>query len=206
MRVSEHLLLVAGMEDLTVDDKSDVGVTSTSGEDEENVGRETSAARESHTDRVPLRESQMTVPETPSPDMFAAGKGPAGRRRDFLAPRNLENASPPKGRSRRNAAAALHTSTDQVKSSYTQICSIAEKIFKTIRQGVTCQAAPSSLKSAFLEPLSSKLASHMAIDLLACTDDEFMSMFTGELVSCVALSFVHVCWSSSHSVMECSTS
>ena len=177
---------MTGVEDLTVDDKSDGGFASTSGEDEENVGREPNLARDTHTDRMPLRESQMTVPETPSPDLLAAGKGAAGRRRDFLAPRNLDNASPPKGCMRRNATAAVSTSGDQVKSSYNQICSIAEKIFNRIRQGVTCQAAPSSLKSAFLEPLSSKLASHMAIDLLACTDDEFMAMFTGKL-SCSAL-------------------
>lgn len=136
--------------------------------------------RDTRTDRVPLRESQMTVPETPSPDLLAAGKGAAGRRRDFLAPRNLENASPPKGRSHRNAAAPANASGNQVNSSYHQICSIAERIFNRIRHGVTCQAAPSSLKSAFLEPLSSNLASHMAIDLLGCTDDEFMAMFTGK--------------------------
>lgn len=167
------------MEDLTVDDKSDVGAASTSGDDEENAGRQSTYTREGPSERMPLRESQMTVPETPSPDMLAAGKGAAGRRRAFLAPRNIDHVSPPKARTRRKAAGAVGTD-DQVKGSHHQICSVAEKIFNKIRQGVTCHAAPSSLKAAFLEPLSGKLASHMAIDLLACTDDEFMAMFTGE--------------------------
>ncbi|KAL0049185.1 hypothetical protein WJX82_008406 [Trebouxia sp. C0006] len=169
---------LAGMEDLHVDDRNDVGVTSTSGDDFENAGREPMQPRESVIDREPLRESQMTVPETPSPDMLAAGKG-GGRRRDFLSGRNADNPSPTKARGRphRNATAA-NMFNDQVKNSYGTICGTAEKMFNRIRQGVTCHAAPSSLKSAFLEPLSSKLASQISIDLLACTDEEFMAMFT----------------------------
>ncbi|KAL0037146.1 hypothetical protein WJX79_002609 [Trebouxia sp. C0005] len=169
---------LAGMDDLHVDDRNDTGVTSTSSDDFENANRESMHPRESVIDREPLRESQMTVPETPSPDMLAAGKG-GGRRRDFLSGRNADNPSPTKarGRPQRNATAA-NMSNDQVKNSYGTICGTAEKMFNRIRQGVTCHAAPSSLKSAFLEPLSSKLASQISIDLLACTDEEFMAMFT----------------------------
>ena len=97
----------AGLEDLHIDDRADIGATSTSGDDYENVDREPMRPRESAAvDREPLRESQMTVPETPSPDMLAAGKG--GRRRDFLAGRNADNPSPTKGRGKpqRNATAA----------------------------------------------------------------------------------------------------
>ena len=171
-------MLVTGLEDLHIDDRNDTGATSTSNDDCENGGREPMHPRESVIDREPLRESQMTVPETPSPDMLAAGKG--GRRRDFLAGRNAENLSPTKarGRHQKNATAA-NMFNDQVKNSYSNICSTAEKMFNRIRQGVTCHAAPSSLKSAFLEPLSCKLASQISIDLLACTDEEFMAMFTG---------------------------
>ncbi len=171
---------VTGLEDLHIDDRHDTGAASTSGDDFENAGREPLHPRESVIDREPLRESQMTVPETPSPDMLATGKG-GGRRREFLAGRNADNASPTKarGRPQRNATAA-NMFNDQVKNSYGTICSTAEKMFNRIRQGVTCHAAPSSLKSAFLQPLSSKLASQISIDLLACTDEEFMAMFTGD--------------------------
>lgn len=171
--------VVAGLEDLHIDDRADIGPTSTSGDDFENADREPLRPRESVIDREPLRESQMTVPETPSPDTMAGGKG-GGRRRDFLAGRNADNPSPTKarGRPQRNATAA-NVLNDQVKNSYSTICGTAEKMFNRIRQGVTCHAAPSSLKSAFLQPLSSKLASQISIDLLACTDDEFMAMFTG---------------------------
>lgn len=180
--VKTALCLIAGMDDLHVDDRNDTGVTSTSSDDFENANRESMHPRESVIDREPLRESQMTVPETPSPDMLAAGKG-GGRRRDFLSGRNADNPSPTKarGRPQRNATAA-NMSNDQVKNSYGTICGTAEKMFNRIRQGVTCHAAPSSLKSAFLEPLSSKLASQISIDLLACTDEEFMAMFTGDLI------------------------
>ena len=196
------------MEELTVDDRSDAGVASTSGDDEENAGRDSTYTREAASERMPLRESQMTVPETPSPDMLAAGKGAAGRRRDFLPPRNLDNGSPPKARTRRKAAGTVPTN-DQVTGSYSQICSIAERIFNKIRQGVTCHAAPSSLKSAFLEPLSGKLASHMAIDLLACTDEEFMAMFTGQAMMSMLPCNVYVrsndheCCNSSSSCFLC---
>ena len=188
------------MEDLHIDDRSDMGVTSTSSDDFENAGREPMHPRESVIDREPLRESQMTVPETPSPDMLA-GKG-GGRRRDFLSGRNADNPSPTKarGRPQRNAAAA-NVFGDQVKSSYGTICGAAEKMFNRIRQGVTCHAAPSSLKSAFLEPLSSKLASQISIDLLACTDDEFMAMFTGKL----GMHPPHCCHATHSAVHVCTT-
>lgn len=168
---------LAGLEDLHIDDRAEVGATSTSSDDYENADRDPMRAREPAVEREPLRESQMTVPETPSPDMLAAGKG--GRRRDFLAGRNADNHSPTKvrGKPQRNATAA-NMFNDQVKNSYSIICGTAEKMFNKIRQGVTCHAAPSSLKSAFLQPLSTKLASQISIDLLACTDDEFMAMFT----------------------------
>ena len=180
-RSNDELCFVAGLEDIHIDDRADIGATSTSGDDFENADREPLRSKDAAVDREPLRESQMTVPETPSPDMMAAGKG--GRRRDFLAGRNADNPSPTKarGRPQRNATAA-NMFNDQVKNSYSTICGAAEKMFNRIRQGVTCHAAPSSLKSAFLQPLSSKLASQISIDLLACTDDEFMAMFTGEPV------------------------
>ena len=43
------------------------------------------------------------------------------------------------------------------------------------------QAAPVTLKSAFLEPLSSDMPIQLALDLFAMTDSEFMQMFTGGL-------------------------
>lgn len=199
---TDMMCFIAGLEDLHIDDRADTGATSTSGDDFENADREPVRPRESVIDREPLRESQMTVPETPSPDTMAGGKG-AGRRRDFLAGRNADNPSPTKarGRQQRNATAA-NINNDQVKNSYSTICGTAEKMFNRIRQGVTCHAAPSSLKSAFLQPLSSKLASQISIDLLACTDDEFMAMFTGKPVGMhshgAGTSYMILLWSSSY--------
>ena len=203
------LCFVAGLEELHIDDRAENCATSTSGDDFENADREPVRPRESVIDREPLRESQMTVPETPSPDTMAGGKGGC-RRRDLLAGRNADNPSPTKarGRPQRNATAA-NMNSDQVKNSYSSICGTAEKMFNRIRQGVTCHAAPSSLKSAFLQPLSSKLASQISIDLLACTDEEFMAMFTGmpegmhsldtvQILSCMMLLQVSICHDFGH--------
>ena len=41
------------------------------------------------------------------------------------------------------------------------------------------QAAPATLKAAFLEPMSSDLASSVMLELFARTDGDFMAMFTG---------------------------
>jgi len=41
------------------------------------------------------------------------------------------------------------------------------------------QAAPTILKSAFLEPISSGLASQLSLDLFARADKDFMQMFAG---------------------------
>ena len=45
------------------------------------------------------------------------------------------------------------------------------------------QAAPTILKSTFLEPISGGLASELSLGLFACTDKDFMQMFAGELAS-----------------------
>ena len=42
------------------------------------------------------------------------------------------------------------------------------------------QAAPTTLKAAFLEPMGSDLATEVTLELFAKTDADFMGMFTGE--------------------------
>lgn len=41
------------------------------------------------------------------------------------------------------------------------------------------QSAPTTLKSAFLDPLKSRLGLEVALDVFARTDADFMAMFTG---------------------------
>lgn len=42
------------------------------------------------------------------------------------------------------------------------------------------QAAPTTLKAAFLEPMASDMGGHVMLELFARTDADFMAMFTGE--------------------------
>ncbi|KAK9808620.1 hypothetical protein WJX72_000661 [[Myrmecia] bisecta] len=132
--------------------------------------------------REPLRESQMTVPETPSPDLLATANKTIARRHGLaLAGRNVDNDSPGRGRVtklQRTAYARASAPSDALTTSYSGICSLAERIFERIRHSVASQAVPGTLKAAFLEPISSCLAAELALDLLARTDDDFMSMFT----------------------------
>ena len=55
----------------------------------------------------------------------------------------------------------------------------ASRLFGRIRQTVACQAAPATLKSAFLEPLSIQLAAELSVEMFGRTDEDFMALFTG---------------------------
>ena len=55
----------------------------------------------------------------------------------------------------------------------------AARLFGRIRQTVACQAAPATLKSAFLEPVSTQLAAELSVEILGRSDEQFMTLFTG---------------------------
>ncbi len=55
----------------------------------------------------------------------------------------------------------------------------ASRLFGRIRQTVACQAAPATLKSAFLEPVASQLAAELSVDMFGRKDEDFMGLFTG---------------------------
>jgi hypothetical protein len=44
---------------------------------------------------------------------------------------------------------------------------------------VAGQAAPATLKAAFLDPVADSMSTEVAMQLFAKTDAEFMQMFTG---------------------------
>ena len=76
----------------------------------------------------------------------------------------------------------------QSRDSYEEVIRQAEKLFKRIRYSVAQQSAPTTLKSAFLDPLKSRLGLEVALEVFARTDTEFMAMFTGVCVClCVCL-------------------
>lgn len=136
-------------------------------------------------DRVPLRPTQTTVPETPSPDVLlqqgAGGKGHTKHYHHGLGPgRQLDDASPGKGRATKTQRLDLVLSGKNIaegRGSYEDVIRYAERLFARIRQAVACQAAPSTLKSAFLDPVHDSLEMEVSLELFARTDVDFMSMF-----------------------------
>eukprot|EP00983_Pelagomonas_calceolata_P070156 1150672-Pelagomonas_calceolata.AAC.7 len=64
--------------------------------------------------------------------------------------------------------------------SYEEVIRRAEKLFKRIRFSVAQQSAPTTLKSAFLDPLKTRLGLEVALEIFARTDADFMAMFTGK--------------------------
>ena len=79
----------------------------------------------------------------------------------------------------RTAGATL--TSDPIGGSYTAVCSEAGRLFDRIRHSVTEQAAPSTIKSAFLTPIEERLACELTGALCAKTDGDFMMLFNGEL-------------------------
>lgn len=56
----------------------------------------------------------------------------------------------------------------------------AARLFGRIRAAVAGQAAPATLKAAFLEPLGAgALGAELAVELCGRADDGFMQLFTG---------------------------
>lgn len=130
--------------------------------------------------RPPFAETQQTVPETPSPDVLTVNK-PDHLRRAALAAaagRNVDEDSPGKGRVAKVPRTAMVPPAASAGSAYLNVCHQAARLFGRIRQAVACQAAPATLKSAFLEPVGTQLAAELSVELLGRRDEDFMKLFT----------------------------
>ncbi|RZC50908.1 hypothetical protein C5167_019342 [Papaver somniferum] len=162
--------------------------------DEENIPPERNAQQttpgKSTTAKDALRESQLTVPETPSPDqpcdlVFGVGKkkeqvnsnelGAKKRHARMVAnSRNLDH------RRLHNGPENLFGNSDigsRSGSAYSDICSTAAQYFSRIREVLIERSVPSTLNSGFLTPCRDKLVVALGIDLFAVNDEKFMDMF-----------------------------
>ncbi|OAY78043.1 Dynamin-related protein 5A [Ananas comosus] len=133
-----------------------------------------------------LKESQMTVPETPSPDQpndpYVANKKENG---------NLMEANGRKRHARmvtygrnsdanRNQTNILFGGNDfgsKSGSSYSNICSISSQYFARMREVLIERNVPSALNSGFLTPCRERLFLAVGLDLFAVSDEKFMDMF-----------------------------
>ncbi|PKA65352.1 Dynamin-related protein 5A [Apostasia shenzhenica] len=122
--------------------------------------------------RESLRESQMTIPETPSPDI--PSDAILGIRK-----KNNGNCMDGGGRKRHARANVLAGKNDLGKSgsAYADICSLAAQHFSRIREVLIERSVQSALNSGFLTPCRERLVVALGLDLFAVKDDKFMDMF-----------------------------
>ncbi|KAM1041640.1 hypothetical protein ACFX2I_030769 [Malus domestica] len=137
--------------------------------------------------RDALRESQMTVPETPSPDQpcdgglkkdLGNGIDIGARKRISRMPGNNRNSD--NTRTQQNGGSLLFGNVDGTLKSttaYTEICSSAAQHFGRIREVLVERNVASALNSGFLTPCRDRLVLAIGLDLFAVSDEKFMDMF-----------------------------
>ncbi|URD90801.1 DYNc [Musa troglodytarum] len=133
-----------------------------------------------------LKESQMTVPETPSPDqpqdVYGVKKDTVnlmdigGRKRQariITSGRNLD--------ANRNQNTSIlfgaGNKGSRTGSSYAEICSMSAQHFARIRQVLIERNIPSALSAGFLTPCRERLFVALGLQLFAVNDEKFMDMF-----------------------------
>ncbi|KAF9610593.1 hypothetical protein IFM89_023387 [Coptis chinensis] len=164
------------------------------GRDQENVPPERSAQQttpgKTTEAKEVLGESQMTVPETPSPDQpcdvpyIGAKKKDhgncienVGRKRQsrmISANKNVDNLQ------RQNCGSLLFGNNDissRSGSAYSYTCSAAAQHFAKIREVLIERLVPSTLNSGFLTPCRDRLVVALGLDMFAVNDEKFMDMF-----------------------------
>ncbi|MBA0705483.1 hypothetical protein Golax_017674 [Gossypium laxum] len=139
--------------------------------------------------REALQETQLTVPETPSPDqpcdvVYARVKkelgncidvGPRKRIARMTGNRNAEQLAKV-----HNGGSLLFANGDsgsKTGSSYSEICSSAAQHFARIREVLVERSVTSTLNSGFLTPCRDRLVVALGLDLFAVNDEKFMDMF-----------------------------
>ncbi|KAI5420408.1 dynamin-related protein 5A [Lathyrus oleraceus] len=153
--------------------------------DQENIPPEKNALEETTPGKAAkvsesLRESQMTIPETPSPDQ------PGGPRKELgicndVGPR--KRASRMTGNSKNSDYIRLQNDSilfgngDRTGSAYSEICLLAAQHFARIREVLVERGVTSTLNSGFLTPCRDRLVVALGLDLFAVNDEKFMDMF-----------------------------
>uniref|UniRef100_A0A7N0UP39 Dynamin-type G domain-containing protein n=1 Tax=Kalanchoe fedtschenkoi TaxID=63787 RepID=A0A7N0UP39_KALFE len=140
--------------------------------------------------REALKECQMTVPETPSPDqskeVVCVGikkelgnciEGGARKRQARLAGLNNSDHLTVQGGSYLFES-VNNGSKSSSGSAYTEICSLAARHFARIREVLVERSVTSTLNNGFLTPCRDQLVLAIGLDLFAVCDEKFMDMFT----------------------------
>ncbi|XP_077227781.1 dynamin related protein 5A [Tasmannia lanceolata] len=169
-----------------------MGQDETTGEDQENIPpkgqqQQTTPGKGTET-KDALRESQLTVPETPSPDqpsdaIYGAKKKDngncgeiAGRKRQArisASSRNADNLRPQNG----SLVFSNGGTGSRSGSAYSEICFSAAQHFARIREVLIERSVLSTLNAGFLTPCRDRLVVELSLDLFAVNDEKFMDMF-----------------------------
>ncbi|KAJ4821197.1 Dynamin-like [Rhynchospora pubera] len=138
-----------------------------------------------------LRESQLTVPETPSPDQPIDTYG--GKKKENGNNHNVVEGGGTRKRHARVVPYAKNSDmgrdrvngyifsgndiSSRLESPYANICSVTAQHFARIREVLIERNVPSVLKSGFLIPCQERLFLAVGTELFAVTDEKFMNMF-----------------------------
>ncbi|GAV72308.1 Dynamin_N domain-containing protein, partial [Cephalotus follicularis] len=133
--------------------------------------------------REALKECQLTVPETPSPDQPSDGAFGGFKK-------ELGNCIEIGGRKRSSRMTGNNRNTEHSRaqigngdggsrsgSAYAEICSSAAQHFARIREVLVERSVTSTLNSGFLTPCRDRLVVALGLDLFAVNDAKFMDMF-----------------------------
>ncbi|KAF5200329.1 Dynamin-related protein 5a [Thalictrum thalictroides] len=139
-----------------------------------------------------LGESQMTVPETPSPDQPCDAAYAALKKKDNgncienVVGRKRQSRMTTVGKNmdhnlRQTGGGSLLFGNNDVSSksgsAYAYTCSAAAQQFAKIREVLIERLVPSTLNSGFLTPCRDRLVVALGLDLFAVNDEKFMDMF-----------------------------
>ncbi|KAJ4841903.1 Dynamin- protein 5A [Turnera subulata] len=139
--------------------------------------------------REALKECQMTVPETPSPeqpcDMTYVGTKKDQGNCNEIGPRKRVSRMAGNNKSTesfrtQNGGNILFENGDggsRSGSAYSEICSSAAQHFARIREVLVERSVTSTLNSGFLTPCRDRLVVALGLDLFAVNDEKFMDMF-----------------------------
>ncbi|CAI0381978.1 unnamed protein product [Linum tenue] len=156
---------------------------------EKSNAQETTPGKGGGETREALKESHMTVPETPSPEMPCDVVKRDNGHYVELGPRKRISRMTGNGRNHeliklQNGDSRLlvfgnngDTGSRAGGSAYSDICSYAAQHFARIREVLLERSVTSTLNSGFLTPCRDELVVTLGLELFAATDDKFMEMF-----------------------------
>ncbi|KAG7953614.1 hypothetical protein I3843_12G117800 [Carya illinoinensis] len=150
----------------------------------EMIGQQTTPGKAAEA-RGALRESQMTVPETPSPDQpcdvaYAGVKKELGNdigARKWVSRLTGNNRNTDHVRVQNGGSLLFGDTGSNSGSAYSEICSSAAHHYARIREVLVERSVASTLNSGFLTPCRERLVVALGLDLFAVNDEKFMDMF-----------------------------